>query len=171
MYKKFFISILLALPLALSGQEAINAGKAFLHKNSFQAELFGHGLLYSINYERIIVNGQRFKTTGQLGMAYYPPSTGYIDIWIPLVFNELLSFNKHHIELGFGHIFTNEAIRLFDKAVYKREWGGFLTARLGYRYQKPQGRLIVRAGFTPIFEYRDFFEIHPSGGVSIGYSF
>ena len=54
-------------------------GQKIENKNSIQIELGGHGLFYSINYERIIINGDRFKTTGQLGISYYPPNTGIIE--------------------------------------------------------------------------------------------
>lgn len=72
-----------------------NTPQSFQHKNSFQAELFGHGLFYSLNYERVIVNGPRFKTTGQAGASYYPPQAGIITVWMPVMINELLSFGRH----------------------------------------------------------------------------
>lgn len=162
---------LIALSCVAHSQMTEVPGTKFTYKNSVQAELFGHGLFYSLNYERVILNGQKFKTTGQLGMAYYPPETGYINVWIPLVVNEIYTINKHHVELGFGHVFTNEALLDFDGSTISRSWGGFLTGRLGYRYQKPNGRLIIRVGFTPFLEYEDFFDFHPSGGLSIGYGF
>lgn len=165
------VLIISTLTMTALSQKTDTLKTNFVYKNSVQAELFGHGLLYSLNYERVIFNGQKFKTTGQLGFSYYPPKTGFIDIWIPLVINEIFSFNKHHIELGLGHVFTNEAVRYFDYSVLERQWGGFLTARLGYRYQKHNGRLIVRAGFTPFFEYRDLIDFYPSGGLALGYSF
>lgn len=159
------------LPLIVSGQRADKVNHPFVYKNSIQAELFGHGLFYSIGYERLFINGQIFKTTGQIGLSYYPPKTGIIDLWIPVVINELFSFGKHHIEVGIGHVFTNEAPRNNDYQMLRYEWGGFLTARLGYRYQQPNERFIFRAGFTPFLEYRHITELHPSGGLAIGYSF
>jgi hypothetical protein len=162
---------LIALSSVAYSQMTEVSGTKFTYKNSVQAELFGHGLFYSLNYERIILNGQKFKTTAQLGVAYYPPSAGIKDLWIPLVVNEIYSFNKHHIELGVGHVFINESLRDFDGSTISRHWGGFLTGRLGYRYQNPNGRLIIRAGFTPFVEYDYFFDFHPSGGLSVGYGF
>jgi hypothetical protein len=151
-------------------QDSVYVDKSFQYRNSIQSELFGHGVLYSINYERIVLNRQSFKTTGQIGFSYYPPSTGIIELWIPIVFNELISFDKHHIEVGIGYIFNKDI----------SEWDGFLTGRIGYRYQKPVGRLILRVGFTPfikvgltpgIDEHRIIKEFIPSGGLSLGYNF
>jgi hypothetical protein len=152
-------------------QDAELATTRFANRNSVQVEAFGHGLFYSLNYERVIFNGQRFKTTGQLGIAYYPPSANLIDLWIPLVVNELYSFNKHHIELGFGHVFVNVSSRDYNNEIVSREWDGFLTGRLGYRFQKPNGRFLMRVGFTPFLEYRDYIDFHPSGALSFGYNF
>ncbi len=142
----------------------------FIYKNSAQVELGGHGLVYSLNYERILVNGQRFKTTGQVGFAYYPASNEsdpckycVRNSRIPIVINEIFSFSKHHIELGVGYVF----IRM-PPGAYSVGSGGYFTGRLGYRYQKPNGHLIIRIGFTPIFRNYNFY---PIGGLAIGYSF
>lgn len=167
----YILMILLFLTSVTHCQEKVNDKLSFKSYNNFQIELFGHGLFYSINYERIILNRQKLKTTAQLGFAYYPPNTGVIDIWMPVLINELMSFNKHHIEIGIGYIFLNEASRTVENEVESRSWDGFFTGRIGYRFQKPEGHLIIRMGFTPILEYTDFKEFHPSGGLAIGYSF
>lgn len=165
------ILIITCFTLTAFSQKITGADQSFARNNSIQLELFGHGLFYSVNYERIILNGQKFKTTAQAGISYYPPSTGVIDIWIPVVLNELISFNQHHAEVGAGYIFINEALRGMENEVMSRNWDGFITARLGYRYQKPAGRFLFRAAFTPIFEYSETKEFHPSGGLAVGYIF
>lgn len=170
MRKILIILVFATLAMTTFGQKATNPTLSFKNKNSIQFELFGHGLFYSFNYERILVNGQKFKTTGQAGISYYPPKTGIRDIWIPVLINELYSFDSHHIEFGFGYVFINEATRTEDYEEISRGWNGFLTGRIGYRYQKPDGRLIFRVGFTPLYEY-EVKEFHPSGGLTIGYSF
>jgi hypothetical protein len=170
MRKIFIIIIFATIKMSTFGQIATNPSLCFKNKNSIQFELFGHGLFYSFNYERILLNGQKFKTSGQAGISYYPPKTNIRDIWIPVVIDELYSFDRHHLELGFGYVFVNEAGRTSDYEVISREWNGFLTGRIGYRYQMPDGRFIFRIGFTPLYEY-EFNEFHPSGGLTIGYSF
>jgi len=45
-----------------------------------------------------------------------------------------------------------------------------MCGNFGYRHQKPNGRFIFRIGFTPLYEL-DGKELHPSGGLSFGYSF
>ena len=116
----------------------------FSNKNSIQVEAFGHGLFYSINYERVILNGERLKTTVQAGLSYYPPKYRFRDFWIPLEMNELLSFNKHHIELGAGYVVIREALRNSEYKAQSWIWDGFISGRIGYRYQSQKGRYIFK---------------------------
>jgi len=159
------------LSLHVVSQNATMRSNCFNKKNSVQLELFGHGLFYSINYERILLNEPKLKTSVQAGVAYYPPKTGIIDLWLPVSINQLFSFNNHHIEVGLGHVLVNEANRQTDLGVISREWNGFSTARVGYRFQKPDGRFILRAGFTPFSNFPIGVEIYPSAGLTVGYSF
>jgi hypothetical protein len=148
-----------------------NSSSRFQNQNSFQLDLGGHGLFYSVNYERILLNGNKFKTASQLGISYYPAATGIRDIWMPLGVNEILSFGKHHIEAGLGYIVIREATRNLEDNPDDWFWSGLMSGRIGYRYQKSGGRLILRASFTPMIEHGTAHEFHPSGGISIGYSF
>ncbi len=158
----FFFNIL--------GQE--DHSDSFNHKNSAQIEVGGHGLFYSLNYERILINGSQFKTTAQGGISFYPKHTGVRDFWIPIVVNELFSFTKHHLELGVGHVFIREATRDMENNPINWYWSGVFTGRIGYRYQQPAGRIIIRIGFTPFLEYEDRYkEFYPSGGIAFGYNF
>lgn len=167
-------------------------GKAtaqFENRNSINLELAGHGGLYSINYERVLINHERFKTVVDAGLSLYPESTGMSLSWIPTVISELISFDEHHIEIGLGHIFTvdNPPIKdpLGDPLPFYQD-GNFFTGRLAYRYQKEDSRLILKLAFTPILEYGfyskdgstfdskktiSFSEFHHYAGVSIGYAF
>jgi hypothetical protein len=163
-------SVLILLTLNLSGQDS--ESNNFNFKNSLQIEAGGHGLFYSLNYERVIFNGNSFKTTAQAGISYYPQKTGIRDLWMPIVVNELFSFNKHHLELGAGYVVIREAYRDLEGNPEFWFWSGILTGRLGYRYQLPGRRIILRLGFTPFFEFEDHhYEFHPSGGLAIGFGF
>jgi hypothetical protein len=112
---------------------------SFKYRNTAQLELMGVGAFYSLNYERNIVNLAHHKTSVQVGGSYFPPSSGVINISILLGISQLISFNQHHIELGAGTMFTfseEGRERLVD---YSYE--NFLNCKIGYRYQKPQGRM------------------------------
>lgn len=171
---KIYISVLIALSIAFSAYGQNNDIEPFQKKNSLQLELVGPTVFYSLNYERILINGGRFKTAAQLGISYYPPKMGMRDIWFPMGINEIISFGNHHIEAGIGYMPIREAYRDPDLQVREWFWSHMVTGRIGYRYQKPNGHLILRAAFTPVLEI-DILghgdEFHPLGGVSVGYSF
>jgi len=169
MKKIITTAIIIFATLIAFCQEDVILPFEFQHKNSIQLELFGHGLFYSVNYERILLNGENYKTTAQFGFAWYPPSTDVREFWIPGSINELVSFNKHHVEFGLETAFTNEEMQRLT-GENTREWSTVLTGRVGYRYQKPNGRFIFRIGFTPLYEL-DGNELHPSGELSFGYGF
>ena len=178
--KHILTIVFVALTVSLYSQEVAKAEKQFLNKNSVQLELFGQGGFYSVNYERVLINQNRFKTTVLIGFSYYE-KTNYHKIGVrshvekktnifllPVTVNEILSFNKHQIELGVGYLF-----KISEQSAIEEETESvkthYITGRLGYRYQKPNGRLILRAGFTPIYEKDQ--EIYLWGGLSVGYAF
>ncbi|HTF03434.1 MAG TPA: hypothetical protein VK826_05385 [Bacteroidia bacterium] len=167
------LAAFIAVTTAIHAQDTLRDSLRFRTRNSVQLELGGHGLFYSLNYERVFINGRRFKTSVQAGIAYYPPPTGIRELWIPVSLNEIFSFNKHHIELGAGCLIINEPGLSILGETPRRRTQTLLIARLGYRYQKPDGRFILRAGFTPTIEYypehKSYF--YPLGGVSLGYAF
>ena len=133
----------------------------FHQKNDFHLEVFGAAGLYSINYERVIVNGNKLKTLASIGFSYMGTKSwrGFI---IPISINQLLSFKEHHIELGIGgspnFVISND---------FGETWAQFIFTRIGYRYQKPKGKFIFRAGAIPIV----YPEFGIWGGISIGHSF
>ena len=171
---KIFISIFVVFSIAFSAAGQNSNIQPFQNKNSLQLELMGPTVFYSLNYERILINGERLKTSAQLGISYYPPSTGVRDLWIPIGINEIISFGNHHLEVGLGYLPVREALRDSDLEVIEWEWSHMVNGRIGYRYQKPDGRLIIRADFTPVLEIQNLGSgdaFHPLGGVSVGYSF
>jgi hypothetical protein len=153
----------------------------FTNNNNAQIELGGHGLYYSLNYERVLINRQKFKTTAQIGFALYPPNSQSKDSCrfchtfrrLPILINELISFDRHHIELGLGYLLAQNTYALSGGGSVDSGWTGFIAGRLGYRYQKPNGRLIIRAGFTPLLSTSSYFgkRFYSWGGLAIGYSF
>jgi hypothetical protein len=161
-----------------SASDTLSQSQKFSNKNSLQFELFGHGLLYSVNYERILINNSKFKTAVSAGASYLPPETGFIGLWLPITFSEIISFNKHHVEVGIGSVITRDR-KLYKDVLFQKEkvWGAFGSFELGYRYQKPDGRFLFKAAFTPFIEFfntdirRLDAEIYPSGGLTFGYCF
>ena len=171
-----FIIILLLAPTCLLAQDGMSQWR-----NNLQLELGGHGLFYSLNYEHVFLNADRLKTTAQAGIGAYPVSTGIMPFWFPVSVNQLLSFGNHHLELGAGMVPALSGTMDTNNEMEDWYWMVFLSGRVGYRYQKPGGKFLIRAGFTPLLEvsWLDFSngsnlslpEWHPLGAVSFGYCF
>jgi hypothetical protein len=131
--------------------------------------LFGTNALYSFNYERVIINGQKFKTSGQLGFTYLTPEWN-ADYLVCGILSELISFNKHHIEIGLGYGIAYDGTPTIDTESSSFD---YFTGRLGYRYQKPSGRFVFKLGFTPhvILQDDNSIDYGPWGGILFGYNF
>jgi hypothetical protein len=135
---------------AVFGQEEKEAVQEFKYKNAAQVELFGHGIIYSLNYERIIFNAEKYKTTAQVGGSYYPKVIGFSALWLPIMLNQLFSFHKHHVEMGVGHIFTKDNIKREEPPVSasylygNSDWAHLARVRIGFRFQKPSSRFCLK---------------------------
>lgn len=167
--------------LCLNAQQT----EPFYFKNNLQLEFGGHGLIYSVNYERLLVNTTKMKMIAKVGASYYNPIGGTIGFWFPFSVNGLCSFNQHHLEFGIGQILTRERIHSTNNNSLKN-WDMLGSMTLGYRWQKPESRFLLRAAFTPflIINYNQrqddpagrndpIFDswLIPSGAVSFGYAF
>ena len=161
-------------------------------KNSVYFELLGKGLLYSFNYEREIYRiDEKLAFNGSVGFSILP---GFTDIEkskdrvLPLEINAKYSFGKHHVVLGYGTTLwkykvldvkiDNSNIGLAPEPTLKemQEWFAHLV--LEYRYQKPEGGLMAKAGISPLFfDYMNHSAFTKSTNaqfsinLGIGYSF
>ena len=128
-------------------------------KNCLYWELLGNGHFFSLNIERLL--GSHVALRAGWGM------TGGL-----FMGSALVGRGDHLLELGFGPSFG------------KNDGGRFnlltLNFVFGYRYQKPRGGLLLRAGFTPVIFLDDIqnnaFTVQrnrltPKLGISIGYAF
>jgi len=149
----------------------------FESENNVQFEALGSGIFYSIIYEHVLINRGRFKTTSNLGGAIYGEEANVMATYLAhCSLNQLYSISpNHHIELGAGVMGYRENLSDAGVEFREREFSYMLTARLGYRYQKPDGNFLVRVAVTPIYEggaaIYDSSTIHPWPAVAIGYSF
>ena len=115
-------------------------------KNAVYLELLGQGLLYSVNYDRILLVGNKLALSGRVGLSYYP-DTGFFDtntIAIPIEFNLLVGKGLTYFEFGLGGTYMQG----LDKSSFSKSL--LASLRLGYRYQKDDGGLMCRIGFTPL---------------------
>lgn len=137
-------------------------------RNAAYFELGGNAIIPSINYERWLSD----RWYGRVGFTVVTgeDSDGDEDVTyaIPVMIG---GFNNpagnHHFETAGGLLFvTGDSQDLFDEDDEEiNNVAGTVT--IGYRYQKPGGGFVFRAGFTPVFDTSD---ILPWAGVSFGYA-
>ena len=136
------------------------------HLNSQKAvyaEGFGHGVLYSLNYDQDLDNspgGWGFR----VGISFIPIHNSDF-ISIPATLNYLIGQGPHFFDLGAGLSYYR------GDASFIEDFGNShlsFIANVGYRYQKPRG-IFFKAGITPILSKEFFAPYFP--GVAFGYSF
>ncbi len=162
-YRSALLFVLI-LHQAMSQDTLVKPG-IFSDRNSVQLELLGPAGIYSLNYERVLWNRSSWKTTTQIGFSILG-TRDWSGINFPIAITQLKSFTNHHVEIGIGTI----ANVVFHKTnIYGYQWERYMyfNGRLGYRFQKPEGKFLFRAGYTPLF----YPEFGHWVGLSLGYSF
>jgi hypothetical protein len=205
---------LFLLSLIQSSKAQMYDGRYF-NRNGVFLEILGNGNMYSLNYERLIKDAGRVKHGWRLGGGYSPIAigkTGKISLLdVPLEYNFFFLRKKHHPEIGLGftyerlsiksiipetHYNTSVTITSTDTiiTISKEEHEHvqklittrfMIVPRIGYRYEKPNGRLSIRVGFTPLITVYGIakttldgetiaksptgFSIQWWGGIAIGY--
>jgi hypothetical protein len=163
-------ALALALGLAAAGSAAAQdtAAGPRVASNTFFVELGGNAAVYSLNYERfftpkigIRIGGMYLRADDDIG--------GEVGVGlIPVMATYLLGQGNSHFETGAGIGFATAGVSDTDLG---EDWGDsavYGTATFGYRYQKPEGGVIFRAGFTPLFADGTLV---PWAGISVGYAF
>ncbi|CAN5598023.1 hypothetical protein BH23BAC1_BH23BAC1_19560 [soil metagenome] len=149
-------------------------------RNNAYLELLGNGGLYSINYERIVV--QNFAL--RLGFGAWK-SIGLFGagdksfVTVPILGNFLFGKKNSKFEVGAGFLFGREKeySTSFNPNSNKSSSIFNLTGVIGYRYQPSTAGLMFRVGLTPFYALTGGEDAYPesgltlSGGLSIGYNF
>ena len=173
MKKIQIILITLFSGLTATGQDSLST--RFENKNSIQLEAGGPGGLYSINYERILINKDFWKFATQAGFTYIPSPQVIGLIILPVGVNAFgtKGNGNNHLDIGLGMSFVFEKYKYYD--IYDGHFEGWIIdkyyyLRFGYRFQKPKGRFVFRVNLIPVAEI-DFSDLYLWGAVSGGYAF
>ena len=157
------------------------SGVTDLHRTSIYFELLGNGLFYSFNLDELLTS----HVAARAGIGYFGISVNSPDdntstvsasvLLIPitvsyLFFGDGLPMPNSKFELGAGvTVLSFSASDGSNNGAFGFKSSGVLgTGVVGYRYQHPDGGLLFRADFTPVFGYGLFA---PLFGLSIGYTF
>lgn len=159
-----------SLPLAARAATAQEVQPA-LARNAVYVELLGNGLLYSINYDRLLTP----NAAGRVGLMFVTAEddqgdSGTVAI-VPVMGSWLWGDGNSHFETGIGLALATASFDFADEFDVDESGGAttvYGTGVLGYRYQRPGGGFVFRVGLTPVFTTNDFA---PWFGLSFGYAF
>ena len=170
---KMILLLFVFVPIASSSQFYSDVDN--FKRNSVYLEFLGNGgASFTINYERILINGND-KFAVRSGFGYFPESY-YYTIAVPLEFIVIFGSKLHHIELGGGITYYATIDNEIDPHDNQRDvfTSILVIPRLGYRFTGKKG-LLIRIGYTPVLqlpylsEFDQPFQLF--GGLSLGYSF
>lgn len=157
-----FVLLFLANLAATSAQERRLLPKS---KNHIFFELHGNGILYSVNYERLLSD----NFSSRIGYSYMPD---LIYSTIPITASYIMGRGSTKAEAGMGITITTS---IFDGVFGKRKEKQtylLLTGVFGIKYYRPRGGYTIRITFTPFYSPHlkpSKFQLY--GGISIGYGF
>jgi hypothetical protein len=141
--------------------------------SSIYGEMFGQGILYSINYDHRFTQ----NISGRIGFSYWH----FNDLFsfdmkfsgFPIMINYLYGKRNHYAEIGAGLLIHSVDIgeneEYFGTDInHEKKTFCLFTSTIGYRFQPKSRGPIIRFGFTPIFNFKSSLL---TGGVSLGWAF
>lgn len=162
------ISCLLLIGMSLNVALA-QTSDHFKRKNAVYLELLGAGGLYSLNLDRILIANKINKYGIRAGFAAYGDNLtvrkGSAGMYM------LTGAGNHHAEIGVNAAIGNRRNPVEMESVRENKF--HLVPSVGYRYQKPEGGLFLRATFLTFISISGESpkRLFPWLGVSIGTSF
>ncbi len=121
-------------------------------KNNVQIEAMGHGLLYSLNYERSLFELENLRSTIRVGISKYSPNH-FMPLWVPISLNTQIRIeNNHWLEIGYGKVLNDEGIRYPDRNFKSNLTFDTWIFRLGYHYDFGDGKYLLKIAYTPFLE-------------------
>lgn len=176
------------IPATVTPTTTVATDSVMVQTNTVFAEVGNNGSLYSLNFDHIVFATPAFALTTKVGVGATVPSKNDIDPTLSLEVNALFGNTNHRLEtsigtlVGFGFEQTEASLNgetaqgtKVVKYTPEKEYTTLnLTARVGYRYQNPNGGLFFRAGITPIatvYSKTGNFGMNLAGAVGLGYTF
>ncbi|ARS37848.1 hypothetical protein CA264_12745 [Pontibacter actiniarum] len=158
------------LLLALQARAQRHPG-TFSAMNAYYLEMGGNSDTYSLNFDRLLYQYYNFKAGVRAGIGtnlFFQEGEPGVYPVVPLEVLGMVGGTQNHVEFGLGYTrrFTGDPDLLHN----------MYFARVGLRYQHPQGGLLVRLAVTPFISPENDsgtpgVAVVPRFGLSVGRSF
>lgn len=148
-------------------------------RTSVHLEVLGNGGLYSINVERLLSD----RLSARVGFGSWSSDDLFgageqSIIAFPVMASGLFGQGSSKLEVGAGFLLGRASFTsAFGEESDRSQAIVNLTTVVGYRYQRPAGGFLFRAGLTPMLALGGGDHPYPesglflSAGTSFGYSF
>lgn len=173
--KAFLLSFLFVIALISNAQqvdEYVNNTDSIVNgkRNIVSVEAGGNGLIYSLNYSRILgknENSPKGNIIARIGFEIIFDRSSHYELACPFELYFISGTKRLHFEMGLG--LTVFSVYDKDSAPY---YYTAIFGRIGLSYHRQGDKFYYRIGFTPFFS-REISDrvIQPFGGISIGYFF
>jgi len=165
--KQLITLTILSILISASQSNAQNSNTTY-KKNQLYLELAGNGLVYSVNYERLLTE----NFTLRAGIGYTPGlilAEGTF-IQIPVTASYLLGGQSSKLEMGLGAtFFSGQDVEFLG--IDAEDFSVVLvTGILGYRYVS-RGGFVFRIALTPFYSSESEPNFNLYGGLSFGFMF
>lgn len=170
--KRIVLIFICSLFISFNLRAQIYFRNLLYNPHSAYLEVLGNGRFYSLNYE-YLVRDFGIKQGIRVGAGAFP---NFFDAKKPWCMTGIIEYNgfwlsrNHHIEWGAGISYRYDT---YTKDITEKTFqivppsdtipltlshtltgitsGLILNGRLGYRYQDPDGGLVIRVGWVPLF--------------------
>lgn len=169
-YIQYSVVLLLFMLVSLYGRAQSDTG-AYL-KNAVYFEMGGAGGSHSMNYERVLKLIPLLDLNFRAGIGFdnLMDYNGNFNPDMAMPFMITTMYGKHHkIEGGVGQTFSNTIETDIQTGEPARMSNFSTTFYLGYRYQNPAKRLLLKAGYSPYIEFNENYKHWV--GISVGFMF
>jgi hypothetical protein len=142
-------------------------------KNTVYASVGGPGIYFSLLYERQLYIRNKYSLGVKGGIG-----TAFSSVLFPHEFNFPIGvfflYGKRNSRLDISLNMTNYLLEQYDyqKDQNTKELKLLLVPSVAYRFQKPDGGLVVRAGFSPVVNINSTTNtISPWFDIGVGWAF
>lgn len=150
---------------------------AFRHP-ALYAEIYGNSLnSATVNFEKVLTIRNKIKWGIRIGAGGLLPRSN--TVVFPVNFFGFTGYRKSHLEFGAGLSYCHATFDVTNSNGEVIDYNSSIYApfHFGYRFQKPEGGVFFRLGFSTSVRLLEFSSYEPGSiifpviGLALGYAF